>query len=155
MPDIGAALQVRVDAAAGEMRGGHDGDRFAGDVDALREAALVNAGKTFADKVRPQRGQVEVGTGLAVLGEVLLDRAGGDVAGRQRTERMHALHELPAVAVDQHRALAPQGFRDEERRGAPLEEHRRMKLHVFQVDQARAHAVRHRDAVADTAGLVG
>ena len=30
-----------------------------------------------------------------------------------------------------------------------------MKLHVLEVDQARAHAVGHRDPVADAAGLVG
>ena len=30
-----------------------------------------------------------------------------------------------------------------------------MKLDVFEVDEARAHAIRHRDAVADAAGLVG
>ena len=93
--------------------------------------------------------------GLAGRREVLLDGTGDHVARRERTERMHPVHEPPARRVDEHGPLPAQRLGDEERRRAGLAEHRRVKLDVFEIHQPRTDAVGHRDAMPDAAGLVG
>lgn len=153
--DIGAAVEIGVHAAASKMRGGHDGDRLARTIYAVAKAAFVDVGETLADELGLQRGEIEEHARLAAGGQLLLDRAGDDITGRERTAGMHAVHETLALGVDEHAALAAQGLGDEEARGVFLGEDRRVKLDVFEVDEARAHAIRHRDAVAHAAGLVG
>ena len=67
---------------------------------------------------------------------------------------MGAVHEPLAADVHEHRALAADRLRDQERRRVLFRENGRMELHVFQVDKPGAHAVRHGDPVAHAAGLV-
>ena len=53
--NIGPAVEVGVDAAAGEMGGGHDRDRLAGNIHAVAQAARMDIRETFANKLRGHR----------------------------------------------------------------------------------------------------
>ena len=57
---VGPAVQVGDDAAAGIVRGRHDRDRLLGDVDAEFQAALVDVGEMLLQELRGLVGDVEV-----------------------------------------------------------------------------------------------
>src|SRR6202012_3383250 len=80
--------------------------------------------------------------------EALPDRARDDVA---RLELGPALpgHEARAGLVDQPRAVAADRLAGERHRIAADIERRRMELDEFEIDQSRAGARRHGDALAD------
>lgn len=137
------------------MGGGHHWDGFARDIDAVAEATLVDTGKSFADEFRRHGRKIEQRAGLTTRGQLLLDGARHDIARRQRTTRVHGIHETFTPGVDEHSALAAQRLGDEEPRGVLLREDRRMELHVFEINEPRTHAISHRHAVADAARLVG
>jgi len=82
-----------------------------------------------------------------------LDGAGDDVPRREVALRMVLVHEPFAVAVSQHRALAPQRFGEQERILACIG--RRMELHVLHVLDVSAGERGHRDAVASRVVGVG
>ena len=50
--DIGSAFGIGHDPAAGEMGGGHDGNRLFGDINAEFETAGVNRREMFLQKLR-------------------------------------------------------------------------------------------------------
>ena len=50
---VGAAVQVGDDAAAGVVRGRHDRDRLPGDVDAELQAARVDVREVLLQELRP------------------------------------------------------------------------------------------------------
>ena len=77
-----------------------------------------------------------------------VNRAGHDVARRQRLHRMRPVHEFPAVQRFQTAALAAHRFRNQKRFRLRMIQARRVKLHEFHVRDARARAKRHRHAVA-------
>ena len=153
--DIGAAIKVGMHSPARVVGRGHHRDGFARDIDAVAEATLVDARKSFADEFRRHGRKIEQRAGLTTRGQLLLDGARHDIARRQRTTRVHGVHETFTPGVDEHSALAAQRLGDEEPRGVLLREDRRMELHVFEIDEARTHAISHRHAVADAARLVG
>jgi hypothetical protein len=67
---------------------------------------------------------------------------------------MRGVHEALPPGVDEDGALAAERLGDEEVGRVLLGEHRRVELHVLEVDQARADAVGHRDPVAHAPRLV-
>ena len=86
-----------------------------------------------------------VGAGLL---ELVVDRAGDDVARRERLHRVVVLHERLAGREPQHAAFAAQRLGDEEAAAPAGGRARRVELDELDVADRGADAVRHRDAVA-------
>ena len=76
------------------------------------------------------------------------DGAGHQVAGGQLTCRLVAGHETLAVDVEQPRAFAAQGLREQEARRAGNGDDRRMELHELEIADRRPGRPRQRHAVA-------
>src|SRR3546814_2762332 len=90
---IGASGKVDQHAAAGVMRGGDDRDRLPGDVDAKIEQPLVNGGKMPGDKIGRLVADVEVHEIKAEALDLMVDRAGDDVARRKLSPRIEIRSE--------------------------------------------------------------
>ena len=63
--DVGAAVEVGVHAAAREVGRRNHRDRLALDVDAMGQAALVDAGEARPGEARGHGGEVQEDAGLA------------------------------------------------------------------------------------------
>ena len=149
---IGAAVAVHDDAAAGVMLRRHDGDRPGRHVDAEADQLFVNVGKVAAHEFGGHVADVEVDVVEAVALDLGVDRARHHVARREFGARIVVGHEAMAGArVEQPPALAANGLRDEEVLDVEIVEAGRVELHEFHVGDARAGPPRHRDAVAGRA----
>ena len=135
----GAAAEIGADAAHEVVRGGADGDQVAAQVETVLREEGADAGEARDEVDVLHVAHVEVdGTerGLRIegIGEAFAGYgAGDDVAWGELEKRMVALHEALAALVAQVRALAAQGFGDEEARGVRERQRRGMelvKLHV-------------------------
>ena len=80
---VGAAVEVDHHAAAGIMLRRDDRDRLLGDVDAEAEQLLVDVREVLAHEVRVAVADVEVDVVEAEPLDLMVDRAGDDVARRQ------------------------------------------------------------------------
>src|SRR6185295_9204146 len=155
--DVGAAVDVGLDAAHRVVVAGLDVDRFAGDVDAGEVAAdqddlaqrLVHA--LFRDDGDVERdGAVGEAAALVALGRL---GAGSDVArGQLHLVRRVLLHEAFAVPVEQVGTLAAGTLGDQE---ALARQRRRVVLDHLHVHQLRPGPVGHRDPVAGADQSVG
>ena len=92
--------------------------------------------------------------GLVALEHALVDRAGHDVARRERPHGVHGAQELPAGGIGDPGAFAAKGL-CEEQASLRMEQRRRMKLNVFEVQETRPGPARHGDSVAPRAARVG
>ena len=141
------AVRRRLDAAAGVVRRRDDRNQVLRHVDPELHALVVD--------VRESRHQV----GAALLADVEehavvarplhlgVNRASHDVARRERAARIVLLHELLAVLVDKHRALAAHRLGDEEPLRLRMVEAGRMELDELHVLDLRPRAPRKRNAV--------
>ena len=138
------------------MRGRHHRQRVPRDVDAVLETAAVHLGELGTDALgRNEVGDIQVNVGHALSQHLGVDAARDDVARRKVLPlRVVTVHERLPLLIDQARARAPHGFRDQEAGRIAVIERRRMELDVFGVDDARAGAVCHRESVAARAGRI-
>src|SRR5580698_4471424 len=115
-PDGGAAVYVGADAAHEVMGGGTDGDEIAAQIEAMLGEESGNAREPRYRVDFRDVAHVEMdGKLLALIAHALAgNRARYDVAGCQFEERMIALHEALAAAVEQPGAFAAQRLRQEE-----------------------------------------
>src|SRR5690606_16564054 len=113
--DSGAAFQVHPDAAATVMSAWYDGDRLAGEVDAVAEAIAVDERKALADPFGRLVTDVEVHARRPGGEHLLVDSLGDAVARgqlRRRVVRQIAVQKTFAGRVDEHRAFSTQRFGD-------------------------------------------
>ena len=155
--DVGAPVDVGLDAAHRVVVAGLDADRFAGDVDAGEVAADEDdLAQRLVDPLFRHHGDVEgdgpVGEAAALVDLGLLG-AGDDVArGELHLVRRVALHEPLALGVEQVGALAAGALGDQE---ALARQRRRVVLDHLHVHQLRPDPVGHRDPVAGADQRVG
>ena len=112
--NIGACRQIDDDAAAGVMGGGHDRNRFPGDVDAQFEAAREDVRKVGAQEGFPFVGHVEEDAIEPLLFHFVIDGAGDDIARCQFGAGVVGRHEARTVRQAQETAFAAHGFGDQE-----------------------------------------
>ena len=146
--DVGAGVAIGDHAAAGVVRRRHDRNRFAGDVDAEFQAALVDRREVLLDERRRLVADIQVQAVGAEALHLVVDGARDDVARGEVGARVETLHEGLAVRQQQLRALATQCLRDQEGFRLAVVQAGRMKLHELHVRHPAAGAPRHRDAVA-------
>ncbi len=77
-----------------------------------------------------------------------MDAACDNVARRKLGVRVRADHETLAIAIDQKRAVAPNGLRSQRRGIAPNVECGRVKLHELRIGDHSASPRRHAEAPA-------
>ena len=114
---VGAARQVGQHAAAGEVGGGHHGDRLLGDVDAQRRAVREDVGEVLLQKRGALVRDVQVYAVQAVFLHLEVDGAGHHVARGQFGARVVVEHEARAAGrggQQQSAAFAPHRLADEE-----------------------------------------
>src|SRR5207245_2269241 len=87
------------------------GSSFARNVDSIGEASLMNAGKAAANERGASGGKIEPHVGSGRPSHFGDDRSGNNIARREISERVIALHERFSSLVAQHRALSAQSFR--------------------------------------------
>ena len=80
---VGAAVEVHDHSAAGVMLRRDDRDRLPGDVDPEPEQLLVDVGEMRADEIRLAVRDVEEDVIEPVALDLMVDRAGDDVARRE------------------------------------------------------------------------
>src|SRR5690554_455631 len=133
--DGGAGVVVYFNAATGIVGGGDYGNLVFGDVDAQREALLVDGGEVLARFFGVFVGYVEVNILIAGGFEFVVDGPCHNVAGRQVFALVVLMHEFLSVLAPQNAAVAAHGFGNEEggafggvvqRGGVKLDE-----LHIF------------------------
>ena len=105
-------MQVGHDAAAGVMRGWHDRDRRARDVNTVLQAARIHGWEMASDEVCGFVADVEQHVLQTQTLYFVVDGAGHDVARRQFATRIEALHEARFVGQQQQAAFATQCFGD-------------------------------------------
>ena len=109
----GAAVEVDQDAPATVVEGRDDGNRRAGDVDAVLETGLVDVGETLPRVYREVR-EVQENIGVVVLEHLFVDGTGDDIPGGQVLERGVVLHEgSPSLGL-QYGSLSADSLGDEE-----------------------------------------
>ena len=94
--DVGAAVQVGHDAAAGVVRGRHHRDRLLGDVDAEFQAARVDGREVLLEEFGRLVADVEVDVVEAALLHLEVDGAGDHVARGQFAALVVRRHEARA-----------------------------------------------------------
>ena len=151
--NLGTRPGVDQYASAHVVCGGHHGDPFLRDVDTGVEALRVDIREVALDILRGTAREVDEHVRLAEALHFAVDGAGHDVAGRERVQRVHLVHELFALVVLEDAAKAANRFRNQER----LLEARRVEtggveLHELDVLQGRTGACRNRHAVATAVG---
>ena len=90
--------------------------------------------------------EVEPYVRIAGLLERDVDRAGDDVARRQRAERMPGVERL-AIQTSQNGAFATYRLRNKERMLLRREKRGRVKLDEFEIANGRPNAIRHGHAI--------
>lgn len=154
--EVGAAAQVGHDAAAGVVRGRHDRDGLAGQVDVVLEAVFVGVRERLAQVVGRLVADVEVHVVQPEALHFVVDGARDDVPGRQFAAFVEAAHELPAAAGQaQLCAFAAQRFGHQEGLGARVAQAGRVELDEFHVGHAAAGPPRHGQPVAGRGVRVG
>ena len=147
-------VEVDGDPAARVVRGGHDRDGSGGQVEAVLQAAMGQSREPLADPLCRLVRDVEERVGLVPFEHALMDRARHHVAGGELGVRMHLVEKRVPGGVRDPGTLAAQGLGQQE---APLrmDERGRMELDELEVQEPRAGAPRHRDAVSPGALRVG
>src|SRR5687768_1429772 len=138
----GHARRIREHAAAAVMGGRHDRNRLAQNIDATAATLLQNARKTLLDVRRGNRRKIEQHVRLTGLLQRQVDGPRDDVARRQRTERMYAVHERSTVEPAKYCTFAAHRLRDEERALARGIQCRGMELDELQVRHRDTGAIR-------------
>lgn len=143
------AVAVDLDAAAEIVSGGSHGNVVFGDVDAEREALLIDVGEMLAGLLGVLVGDVEEDVVVAVELHLRVDGTGHHVAGSELQTAVILLHEALPLEVAQDAAVAAHGLGDEERGAvAGVEKRRGMELYELHVLHRTLGAVDHGDAVA-------
>ena len=133
-----------------------DGDPVLRDVDADREALLVDVGEVAADGIGVLVRHVEVDEVLAAACHFAVDGPGHDVARCERFHRVILVHEFLARLQAQDGPETAHGLRDEEVGFlARVVERRGVELDVLHVLGDGLGAVAHGDAVARGDDRVG
>ena len=97
---VGAAVEVHDHAAAGVMLRRDDRDRLLRDVDAEAEQLLVDVGEVARHEVRVAVADVEMDVIEAEPLDLMVDRAGDDVARRELGALVEVGHEAVAGLRD-------------------------------------------------------
>ncbi len=157
--DHDLAVDVGRDATHLVVDGGHDRDRLLRDVHVGEvDADLVHRGQALVDGLRAQVVELEqhvvlVGTAAAAFLDLLVHRAGDEVARRQVLQRGRvALHEALAVAVEQDGAFTAAALGQQHARAGHAGGVELPEFHVLQRD---AGTCRHAQAVAGVDEGVG
>src|SRR4051812_45304760 len=138
------AAEIGDDAAHHVMRGGRDRYEIPSWIDSSRLADREDAGKSFGESAA-ELARVEVNPAVSLLAE---DRARDDVARRQLREAVALDHEALAGGVEQNRAFAAHGLRDQLQRILGGVEGRRMKLNELHIGEPRARAMSNCETIA-------
>ena len=153
---VGTAVAVDHDPAAGVMLRGHDRDRPRSHVDAEPEQLLVDVGEMPPHEFGIEMADVEVDVVEAVALDLGVDRAGDDIARGEFGALVVIGHEaLAGLRILQVPAFAAHRFGDQEILDLEIVEAGRVELHEFHVRHARTGAPGHRDAVAGRAARGG
>ena len=128
------------------MRGRGDGDGCLGPVEAAGAACGVDGREAFGEEGCAQRRGVEHDRPAILRGHLAGDAASYHVARGELGARMDVLHEAAAVGVEEHGAIAADGFGNEECTGCC--QRCGMELIELQVGELRARAQGHGDAIA-------
>ena len=153
--DAGAPVEVGRGPAHVVVGRGRDGDGAGGEVMAALEAAGADAGEAPADEVGAAMGDVEPDAVAAVAAHRLRDGFGDDAAGGELGVGVDAGHEAVAAGVEQDRALAAEGFGNEEGGAVAGDERGGVELHELDVADDRAGAEREAESVGGGAGRIG
>jgi hypothetical protein len=149
---VGAAVEVGDDAAAGVVRRRHHRDRLARDVDAQLQAARVDGREVLLQEGLAEVRRVEPDVVEAVLLHLEVDRAGDDVARRQFgalvVRGMKRAASPSMFGSSRMRALAAQRLGDQEAALLRVVQAGRVELDELHVADPAAGAPGHRDAVA-------
>ena len=141
------AVQVRIDATTGVVRGGCDGDPIARRIESCRTTCAGDEWKAFLESVT-DGGRVEIHVIVHTVDGArhsLADRRGHDVSRREILEGMCSLHDSFAGGVVQHRTLATHRLTDQRllcRRLDSLPQHRRVELDELEIAQHETRAQR-------------
>ena len=140
-------------APAHVMCGRDHGNPFLRDVDTGVEALRVDVREVALDIFRRTAGEVDEHVRLAEALHFAVDGAGDDIAGRERMERVHLVHEFFTLVVLEDAAETADGFRNQE---GLLELGRvkagRVELHELDVLQGGPGTGGNRHAVATAVG---
>ena len=79
------------------MRRRNDGDHLLGDIDAEAQALFVDAGKALFDELGAFVPDIEINEGIAAFLQLMIDRAGDDIARSQLLVRMVGFHKGRSV----------------------------------------------------------
>ena len=147
--DGGLPVGIDPHASAAVVGRRGDGNPVLRDVDADREALLVDVGEVAADGIGVLVRHVEVDEVLAAARHFAVDGPGHDVARCERFHRVVLVHELLARLQAQDGPETAHGLRDEEVGFlARVVERRGVELDVLHVLGDGLGAVTHGDAVA-------
>jgi hypothetical protein len=148
------AISRKLDPAHEVMRGGHDLDQAAGKIETAVAAPLDHATKRAPHVLRSQvrHADVDASVRRGVAGAHLVeDGPRDDVAGRALQQRIVALHESLARAVQEMSACATQSLLEYgagHPRVRPREQASGVKLHHLHVAERQPRGERHREAIA-------
>ena len=150
---LGRSVRIAHEPAHAVMRGRHDLDETAGEIEAAIRAALDHALELLGDLLgsKMRHAQVHAAVPRGAPGFHLgVDRAADHVAGGALELLVVIGHEAALGAVEQIPAGAAQAFLQDRAGHARLgarEQAGRMELHHLHVAQRQAGAQRHGDAV--------
>ncbi len=139
-------VEIRFDAAHHVVRGRADRQQIAREIESGFQACCGNHRKPPVHVVCVKMAKAEKDRTADPPG-LEHDAARDDVARREIGGGMVAEHERLPLAIHEPRALAAKGLREKEPRCVRHIEHGRMELHELHVGDARACAVRERDAI--------
>jgi 3-dehydroquinate synthase len=140
--DGGEAVEIGMDAAHGVVGGGMDGGGLFGEIEAVVEAGLEDAGEVVLHDAGGEVGHVEKHVGGAGAGDFRDNGAADDVAGGE------FVGEALAGGVAEEGAVTAEGFREEESGGAIEVEGGGVELDEFDIADDGAGAPGHGDAIA-------
>src|SRR5690242_18625074 len=132
-----AAAEIGDDAAHHVVRGRGDRNEIAAGIDSARLADGEYARESF-DESAAELARVEVHLAVSLLAE---DGARDDVTRCQLRQSVALDHEALAGGVEENRALAAHGLRDQLQRILRRVERRWMKLNELHVGEPRARAM--------------
>ncbi len=153
--NVGLAVVVDHHATAGVVGGRDDGHRLLGDVDADREAALMDGREVLDDEIGWLVADVQIHAVCAEPLHLVVDGAGDYVPRCQLGSLVEVGHEAAAVGAAQIGPLAAQGFGQQEVGVIGVEQAGGVELVELQVRHPAAGAPRHGDAVPGADVRVG